>query len=80
VEHRSTWAKNGYLYLEDLFVADSVRRRGVGRKLIEATIEHAKSRHCERVYWVTHDTNVRARALYDKVASLPGLTTYFANM
>ncbi|WP_443750405.1 GNAT family N-acetyltransferase [Asticcacaulis solisilvae] len=80
VEHRSTWARNGYVYLEDLFVAESVRGKGAGRKLIEATVDHAKSRHCERVYWVTHDHNATARALYDKVASLPGLTTYFADM
>lgn len=80
VEHRSTWATNGYVYLEDLYVAESARGKGVGRKLIEATVDHAKSRHCERVYWVTHETNAQARALYDKVASLPGLTTYFANM
>ncbi len=79
VEHRSTWAKTGYVYLEDLYVADSARGRGVGRKLIEAAVEHARRRHCERVYWVTHETNAQARLLYDKVASRPGLTTYFAN-
>ncbi len=80
VEHRSTWARTGYVYLEDLFVAESVRGKGVGRKLIEAVIQHAKDQHCERVYWVTNESNAQARLLYDQVADLPGVATYFARM
>lgn len=80
IEHRSTWARTCYAYLEDLFVADHARGRGVARKLIEGVVAHAKSEHCERVYWVTHEANTPARALYDKVAELPGLITYFARM
>src|SRR5512144_346515 len=32
--HRSCWSIGDYCYLQDLFVAESVRNQGVGRKLI----------------------------------------------
>lgn len=80
VMHRSTWARTYYVYLEDLFVSEAARGKGVGRRLIEAVIEHARSRDCERVYWVTHAHNETARKLYDKLASDPGFVTYFAKL
>jgi len=79
VLHRSTWARTHYLYLEDLFVAEDVRGSGVGRALVEHVIETGRQNGCARVYWVTQEGN-RARALYDRVADLPGLVTYFARM
>ncbi len=80
IQHHSTWARQGYIYLEDLFVAQSVRGKGVGRKLIAAVVAHAQSEHCERVYWVTHHYNQAARRLYDSVAAEQGFVTYFAAM
>jgi len=80
IAHRSTWAKTNYVYLEDLFVTEAARGKGVGRRLIESVIEHSRSRDCERVYWVTHDHNQAARKLYDSLADLPGFVTYFARM
>ncbi len=40
--HRSTWAPHRYCYLEDLFVADTARGRGLGRALIEAVYDKAR--------------------------------------
>ncbi len=80
VLHRSTWARTHYLYLEDLFVTEAARGTGAGRALVEHVIETGRQNGCERVYWVTGELNETARALYDKVASLPGLVTYFAKM
>lgn len=80
VLHRSTWARTHYLYLEDLFVAEASRGTGAGRALVEHVVETGRQNGCERVYWVTGELNETARALYDKVANLPGLVTYFARM
>ena len=80
IQHHSTWAKHGYIYLEDLFVTEKVRGKGVGRKLIAAVVAHAQSEHCERVYWVTHHYNQTARRLYDSVAAEQGFVTYIAAM
>ena len=80
VLHRSTWARTHYLYLEDLFVAEAARGTGAGRALAEHVIETGRQNGCERVYWVTQETNKVARMVYDKLADLPGLITYFARM
>ena len=78
--HRSTWTTGDYCYLQDLFTRVEARGRGVGRALIEAVYEKAKSAGASRVYWLTQDENSTARALYDQVADHPGFTVYRKNM
>jgi len=70
--HRSTWARTSYAYLEDLFVAPGVRGGGVGRALIEHVYAEAKAQDCTQVYWLTHQTNTTAQALYDRIATRTG--------
>ena len=74
--HRSTWALHRYCYLEDLFVAEAARGRGLGRALIEAVYQKAEVANASRVYWLTHSDNAEARRLYDKVASNLGFIQY----
>jgi GNAT superfamily N-acetyltransferase len=74
--HRSTWAPHRYCYLEDLFVAESARGRGLGRALIEAVYAKAQAANATRVYWLTHSDNAQARMLYDKVADNLGFIQY----
>jgi GNAT superfamily N-acetyltransferase len=74
--HRSTWATHRYCYLEDLFVADAARGKGLGRALIEAVYARAEAANASRVYWLTQSDNAQARALYDKVADNLGFIQY----
>ena len=74
--HRSTWTAGNYCYLQDLFVAEGGRNHGLGRALIEAVYERARMAGASRVYWLTHETNEVARALYDKVAERSGFIQY----
>lgn len=74
--HRSTWSIGNYCYLQDLFTAEEARGGGVGRALIEAVYEKAKADGASRVYWLTHETNTPAQALYDKVAARSGFIQY----
>jgi GNAT superfamily N-acetyltransferase len=76
VFHRGTWAIGDLCYLEDLFVAETARKRGVARALIQAVYDLADRRGCERVYWLTHETNTTARALYDQIAEHRGFIQY----
>ncbi len=63
-------------YLQDLFTAPDVRGRGVARALIAAVTDWARARGCSRLYWTTHESNARARLLYDKVAENHGFICY----
>jgi len=74
--HRSTWTVGPYCYLQDLFTAEEARGGGVGRALIEAVYERARAAGASRVYWLTHESNDTARALYDRIADRPGFIQY----
>ena len=76
VFHRSTTRLKDVCYLQDLFTAEHVRGRGVGRLLIEAVYEAARNAGSCRVYWQTQATNQAGRALYDKVAKHYGFIVY----
>jgi len=76
IRHRSCWTIADYIYLQDLFVDPAHRGGGVGRKLIEAVYDLAKSAGLARVHWLTHETNQTAMKLYDQVAERPGFVQY----
>jgi GNAT superfamily N-acetyltransferase len=74
--HRSCWSPGDYCYLQDLFVAEDARKLGLGRALIEAVEQQARAAGASRVYWLTHESNATARALYDKLAENLGFIQY----
>ncbi|MDO9335329.1 MAG: GNAT family N-acetyltransferase [Caulobacter sp.] len=76
VLHASTWTLAPYCYLSDLFVDPAARGSGAGRALIEAVYARARALGAARVYWLTHESNTSARALYDKVARNLGFIQY----
>ena len=76
VLHRGTWSLSLHCYLEDLYVAPEARGAGLGRELIAAVYREADVRGADRVYWLTHETNATARALYDRVAQRSGYIHY----
>ncbi len=74
--HRSTTQLNLTCYLQDLFTLESARGKGVGGALIEAVYEKARAAGSKRVYWQTHETNLTAMRLYNKVATRSGFVVY----
>lgn len=74
--HPATWSRGEYCYLEDLFVDPDSRGVGAGRMLIARVRDWAAARGCAKVYWLTQEGNVTARALYDRVATHTGYTHY----
>lgn len=73
--HASTTAPDS-CYLQDLFTTPAARGRGVGRALIAAVTDWARTQNCGRVYWSTHESNATARRLYDQVAENRGFIIY----
>jgi len=74
--HRSTILLEPTCYMQDLFTADALRGRGVGRALIAHVRDAAAKAGCTRVYWHTHESNTTAMRLYDSVADKSGFIVY----
>lgn len=55
------------LYLEDLFILEEYRKRGVGRALFNIAVEEAKKRGCGRMEWTVLDWNQLAIEFYQKI-------------
>jgi len=76
VFHRSTTRLHDVCYMQDLFTAELMRGKSVGRHLILAVYEAARRAGCSRVYWQTHASNAKGRALYNRVAEHKGFIVY----
>jgi GNAT superfamily N-acetyltransferase len=74
--HRNTAMIAPVCYLQDLYTDETIRGKGIGRALIEAVYAAAKAAGSPRVYWMTHETNLTAMKLYDKVAERSGFVQY----
>lgn len=75
VFHGSIWADR-VCYLQDLFVDPAVRGQGVAAALIAHLAQCARDQGAARYYWLTQDSNARARRLYDRVAAHHGFIRY----
>ncbi|AVV45600.1 GNAT family N-acetyltransferase [Streptomyces sp. ID05-04B] len=73
--HSTAWMADS-CYLQDLYVDEAARGRGVARALIERVAGAARARGASRLYWTTQEDNATARALYDKVAGFNGFVRY----
>jgi ribosomal protein S18 acetylase RimI-like enzyme len=60
----SLWLSAPEAYVEDLFVAEDARRRGMGRRLVEFAAERAKARGCPIISLDTTERNEQALRLY----------------
>ena len=74
--HLCTWDIRPSCYLEDLFVLESARGRGVGGALLDRVVSFAKEASIGRVYWHTAATNAPARRLYDQYVTADGFVRY----
>ncbi len=67
--HRHGWFENEVVYLQDLFVSEPARTKGVGRALITEVYRRADLAGTPKVYWLTARDNMDARRLYDKIGT-----------
>jgi GNAT superfamily N-acetyltransferase len=65
----STWEGRPALYLEDLFVREPFRKRGIGVALFRRLAQIAVERHCTRFQWECLDWNKPALDFYDSVGA-----------
>jgi GNAT superfamily N-acetyltransferase len=65
----STWAGSG-LFLEDLFVRQEFRGRGVGKALLASVARIAVQDNCYGVHWEVLDWNENAIELYKSLGAV----------
>ena len=63
-----TWVGKS-LYLDDLYVKQSVRGNKIGTKLLQKLFDVAKNENCKRVRWQVLDWNKPAIKLYEKMGA-----------
>ena len=51
------------------------RNQGLARKLIEHSYQVCSGKY-DRVYWLTHESNITAQYLYDRIATKTGFIQY----
>ncbi len=67
----STWDGVAGIHLEDLFVREAFRRKGLARTLLAALARECVEKGYSRLSWAVLDWNVNAIALYDAVGGRP---------
>ena len=63
-----SWTGKG-LHLDDLYVKESFRKAGTGRKLLDNIINLAKEEKCKNVRWMISDWNSNAIDFYKKIGA-----------
>lgn len=63
-------------YLDDLFVLEHYRGKGVADRLMEHLKQLGQARHWLFIRWITRENNYRAKAFYDKIAKKTMWHTY----
>lgn len=57
------------LYLEDIFVSEDYRGKGIGKSVFKKLIKIAKKNDCGRIEWIVLDWNENAIKFYDKLGA-----------
>ena len=65
----SSFVGRAGIWLEDLYVRPDFRKRGIGRKLIEAVAQIGADRNCGRFEWTALNWNEHALDFYDKLGA-----------
>ncbi|MDQ0561063.1 GNAT superfamily N-acetyltransferase [Rhizobium mesoamericanum] len=72
----SSWQVRPVCYLEDLFISESHRGKGLGRAMLDDLLGTAKESGCSEFYWHARRDNAHARRLYDSYVREDGNVRY----
>ena len=66
----STWLGKKGIYLEDLYVSESKRKRGAGKALLKYLAQKAIEEDCGRFEWSCLDWNTPSREFYESFGAV----------
>lgn len=61
----STFLARPTLFLEDIFILEEHRRKGIGKRLFRFCVQEAERRGCGRMEWTALDWNTPAHEFYE---------------
>ena len=61
------WSPHDESYVAELYVVPEHRRHGLGQALMERAMSLSRERGCDRIELCTEETDIGARALYEKL-------------
>ena len=76
----STFAAKPGLWMDDLFVEERLRSRGIGRLLLAALAEEASRRGCCKLEWSLQKSNARGIAFYEREGAVVREENRFAKL
>lgn len=62
----SSFVAKPLMYIEDIYVLDEYRRRGIGTKMLEFCVQQASKQDCGRIEWCVLNWNEPALQFYAK--------------
>ena len=63
----ATFTVKPFINIHDVVVLENYRDKGIGRKLLQAVIDHAKKIDCSKITLEVRTDNHRAQALYNSL-------------
>ena len=57
------------LWLDDLYVDESMRSRGAGSALMQRLAQIAQAHHCSHLAWTAHARNLRGLKFYERLGA-----------
>lgn len=63
-----TWSGKS-LYMDDLYIRELYRGKGIGKQLIEEVIKYAKTNNCYKLSWQVSNWNKPAIAFYESLGA-----------
>lgn len=65
----STWAANSFVHMDCLYLKDSLRGAGIGRRLLNTLILFAEKHHCKEIQWQTPPDNQLGIGFYQHIGA-----------
>ncbi|MBI1300961.1 MAG: GNAT family N-acetyltransferase [Alphaproteobacteria bacterium] len=62
--HPTTGSVTPVCYMQDVYVDPNYRRKGIGKRLVQEVTKIGAQEKWGRMYWLTHNDNEDAKAMY----------------
>lgn len=65
----SIWLGDAYLNIDDVFVKEAFRSKGIGEALMNSLREHAKAKGIPKIRWEVQSDNLQAIKFYERLGA-----------